>query len=76
MDIHIYCHKGNRNSHNILNGNTDGKKTVYSTARRWEDRIEVPIADTDTAVVELIDLDQNKLQLMAVMNTAINLEVS
>lgn len=52
---------------------SEGRRTLGSPRRRWEDKIKVDIEEIVLSRVEWICVDENKNRWRAVVNTAVAL---
>jgi hypothetical protein len=64
-----------RNAYRILVGNPVGKRPLGRPTRRWVNNIKIYVAEMGQNVVDWIDLDQNRDQWRALVNTTINRRV-
>jgi hypothetical protein len=64
-----------RNAYRILVGKPQGKRPLGRSRRRWEDNIKTDLRDTVWDGMDWIDLAQDRDQLRALVNTAMNLRV-
>jgi hypothetical protein len=64
-----------RNAYRILVGKPEGKRPLGRTRRRWEDNIKMDLRNIGWGDMDWIDLDQDRDQLKALVNTVINLRV-
>jgi hypothetical protein len=64
----------NRNAYRIFVGKPDGKKPLGRPRRRWVD-IKMDVREIGWDGMDWIDLDQDRDQWRALVNTVINLRV-
>jgi hypothetical protein len=62
-----------RNAYRILVGQTKGKRPLGRPRRRWGDNIRMDLREIGWGGMDWIDLDQNRDQWMAFVNTVMNL---
>jgi hypothetical protein len=63
------------NSHRILVGKPEGKRPLGIPRSRWVDNIKVDLREMGWDGVDWIDLDQDRDQWRALVNTVMNLRV-
>jgi hypothetical protein len=63
-----------RNAYKILVGKPEGKKVLRRPRHRWQD-IRIYLRERGWEVVDWIQLDQDRDQWKALLNTVINLQV-
>jgi hypothetical protein len=64
-----------RNVYRILVGKPGGKRPLGISRRRWVDNIKMGLRKIEWGGMDLIDLDQNRDQWRALMNTVMNFQV-
>jgi hypothetical protein len=63
------------NAYRILVGKQEVKRTLGRPRRKWEDNIRMDLKVIGWGGMDWIDLDQDKNQWRALMNTVLNLRV-
>jgi hypothetical protein len=66
---------GNMRKKNVLLGKPKGKRLLGRIKLRWEDNITMEFGEIGFAGVNWIHLAQNRDQLRALVNTAVNILV-
>jgi hypothetical protein len=66
---------GRRAMNRILVGKSDGKKPLGRPRRRWVDNIKMDLREIRWDGMDWLDLAQDRDQLMALVNTVMNLRV-
>jgi hypothetical protein len=61
---------------NILVGKPEGKRPLGKPRHRWVDNIMMDIREIGWDGMDWIDMDENRDQLRALVNTAMNLRFS
>jgi hypothetical protein len=64
-----------RNAYKILVGNPEGKRPLERRRRRWVDNIKMDLREIGWDGRDWIDLDQDRDQWRALVNTVMNLRV-
>jgi hypothetical protein len=64
-----------RNAYKILAGKSEGNRSLGRSRRRWVDNIKTDLRDIGRDGKDCIDLDQDKDQWTAPVNTVMNLQV-
>jgi hypothetical protein len=64
-----------RNVYRVLVGNTDGKRPLERSRRRWEDGIKMDLREIGWEGVKWIHLAQDRDPCRAVVNAVMNLGV-
>jgi hypothetical protein len=64
-----------RNAYRILVGKPEGKRPLGRSRRRWEDNIIIDLREIGRGGMDWIDLDQDRDQWRALVNTVMNLRV-
>jgi hypothetical protein len=64
-----------RNAYRILMGMPEGKRQLGRPRRRWVDNFKIDLGEIGRDGVDWIDLAQDSDQLMAIVNTVMNLRV-
>jgi hypothetical protein len=64
-----------RNAFSILVEKPEGKRPIRRPRRRWVDNIKIDLREIGSNLVYWIDLAQDRYQLRALVNTAMNLWV-
>jgi hypothetical protein len=64
-----------RNAYRKLVGNPEGKRPLGRPRRKWKDNIKMGIRDIGLGRMYWIDLDQDRDQWRALVNTVMNLRV-
>jgi hypothetical protein len=64
-----------RNAYMILVGNTEGKRSLGRTKRRWVDNVQMDLREVGWCGMDWIDLVQDRDQWRAVVNTVMNFRV-
>jgi hypothetical protein len=64
-----------RNTHNILVVKSEGKRPFGRPRRRWEDNIRLDLGGIGWEGVDLMHMDQDRDQWLALVNTVMNLRV-
>jgi hypothetical protein len=65
-----------RNAYRILVGKPEGKRPLGRPRYRWVDNIKMDFRELGWYGVDWIDMAQDKHQCRALVNTALNLQVS
>jgi hypothetical protein len=65
-----------RNVYRILVGKPERKRPLGRPRRRWVDNIKMDLRDIGREVMDWIDLAYDGYQLMAIVNTVLNLRGS
>jgi hypothetical protein len=65
----------NRKAYKILVGKLDGKRPLVRSRRRWVDNIKMDLREIGWDCMDWIDLDQDRDQRWALVNTVMNLRV-
>jgi hypothetical protein len=60
------------NAYRILVGKPEEKRPLGRSRRRWEDNIRMDLKEVEWGVMGLIDLDQDRDQWRALVNTVMN----
>jgi hypothetical protein len=63
-----------RNEHKILFEKPEGNRPVGTPVRTWEDSIKMDLQEIGLVSVNLIHLAQDRDQLLALVNTVMNLQ--
>jgi hypothetical protein len=61
-----------RNAYRILVGKSEGKRPLGRPRRRWENNIKADVRGIGCRDMDCIDVDQNRHQWMAFVNTTVN----
>jgi hypothetical protein len=61
------------NAYGILVGKPEGKRPLGRPGRRWEDNIRMDLLEIGSGGMDWINLDQDRDQWSALVNTAMNL---
>jgi hypothetical protein len=64
-----------RNAYRILVGNSEGKRPLGKSRRRWVDNIKMDLRKIGWDDIDWIDLIQNRDQWRALVNAVMNLRV-
>jgi hypothetical protein len=72
---HVARMREKRNAYRILVGNSEGKKPLGRTRRRWVDNIKMDLRKIGWDGMDWIDLAQDRDQWRALVNTVMNLRV-
>jgi hypothetical protein len=64
-----------RNAYRILVGEPEGKRPLRRPRRRWEDNIRMDLREIGWGGMDWIDLDEDRDQWRALVNTVMNLRV-
>jgi hypothetical protein len=64
-----------KSAYRILVGKPEGKRPLGRPKRRWEDNIEMELREIRWGGMDWIDLDQDREQWRALVNTVMNLRV-
>jgi hypothetical protein len=64
-----------RNAYRILVGNPEGKRPLGRPRRRWVDNIKIDLRETGWDSMFWINVDHDKDQWRALVNTVMNLRV-
>jgi hypothetical protein len=64
-----------RNAYRILVGKLEGKRPLGRPRRRWVDNINIDLTEIRWNGMDWIDLDQDRDQWRALVNTVMNLRV-
>jgi hypothetical protein len=62
-------------NYRVLIGRPEGKRPLGRPRRRWEDNIKLDLRETGIDGVNWIQLDQDRVQWWAFLNTMMNLRV-
>jgi hypothetical protein len=65
-----------RNVYIVLVGKSKGKRPLGRPRRRWEDNISMDLREIGWEGVEWLNLDWDRNQWRALVNTALNLRVA
>jgi hypothetical protein len=65
----------NRNAYRILVGKPEGKRPLGRPRHRWVDNIKMDLREIGWDGMDWIDLDQDRDQWRALLNTVMNLRV-
>jgi hypothetical protein len=72
---HVARMGAKRNAYRILVGNPEGKRPLERPRRRWVDSIKMDLREIGWDGGEWIDLDQDRDQWRALVNTVMKLRV-
>jgi hypothetical protein len=72
---HVARIREKRNAYRILVGEPEGKRPLGRPRRRWVDNIRMDLGEIEWDDVDWIDLDQDRDQWKALVNTVMNLRV-
>jgi hypothetical protein len=64
-----------RNAYRILVGKPEGKRPLGRPTSRWVDNIKIDLREIEWDYMDWIDLDQDRDQWRALVNTTMNLRV-
>jgi hypothetical protein len=64
-----------RNAYRILVGKPEGKRPLGRPRRRWVDNIKIDLRKIGWGVMDWIELDRDRDQWRALVNTVMNLRV-
>jgi hypothetical protein len=65
----------NKNANRILVGKTEGMRPLGRPRRRWMDNIKMDLREIGSDGMDWIDLDEDRNQWRALVNTKMNLQV-
>jgi hypothetical protein len=68
-------HEGGRGVYGVLIGRPEGKRPREGPRRKWEDNIKMDLREIGIDMANCIQLDQDKVQWRAFVNTVINLRL-
>jgi hypothetical protein len=68
-------HGVKKDTYRILVGKSEGKISLGRPRHRWEDNIKMDLRGIGWGGVDWIDLDEDKDQWMALVNTVMNIRV-
>ena len=70
------AHMGERRGvYRVLVGKPNGKRPLGRSKRRWEDNIKTDLQEVECAVIDWIELAQDKDRWQALVNAVMNLRV-
>jgi hypothetical protein len=72
---HVARRGEERNAYRILVGKPEGKRPLGRPRRRWEDNIKMDFREIGWGGMNWIDLDQDRDQWKALVNTVMKLRV-
>jgi hypothetical protein len=73
---YVACMGGKGNAYRILVGKAEGKRPLGRPRHRWVDSIKMDLRAIGLGGMEWIDLAQDRVQIRALVNMVLNLQVS
>jgi hypothetical protein len=75
MDCQIIESKGNFFIYHVLMWNSEGKKSLGRSRRKWEDNVKIDLQEVGCGAIDWIKLAEDRERWRALLNAVMNLRV-